>query len=153
MVVNSGVPLTTVAVSPSTKPVIVAVKAGFSWPKPRLAASAVTVKGALAIVIARVWFAVPVLVVAPIVTLKLPACVGVPLITPVPAATESPGGSPVALKLVGEPAAAIVYVNGEPWVPVAEAALVITSLELSVTLCVADAAPSPAEVTARTCTL
>ena len=41
-------------------------------------------------------------------TLNVPAAVGVPEITPVDVATESPAGSPVALKLVGLLLAVIV---------------------------------------------
>ena len=39
--------------------------------------------------------------VAVTVALKVPTEVGVPVTTPVPAVTVSPGGRPVALKLVG----------------------------------------------------
>lgn len=45
---------------------------------------------------------VPVAFVAPIVTLDVPAAVGVPVTDPVDVLTESPAGRPVALKLVGE---------------------------------------------------
>jgi hypothetical protein len=44
---------------------------------------------------------VPAVLVALSVTLKLPATVGVPEIRPVVVFTDSPAGSPVALKLVG----------------------------------------------------
>ena len=44
---------------------------------------------------------VPAALVALSVTLKLPAAVGVPEIRPVVVLTDSPGGNPVALKLVG----------------------------------------------------
>jgi hypothetical protein len=66
--------------------------------------------------------------VAVTVALKVPVDVGVPVITPVPAITLSPGGKPVALKLVGEFVAVMVYPepNGAPIVPLAAAALVIT---------------------------
>ena len=47
VVENAGVPLTTLLVSPETKPVIVAVKAGSAAPTARLLASAVTVRAAL----------------------------------------------------------------------------------------------------------
>jgi hypothetical protein len=45
---------------------------------------------------------VPVAFVAPIVTLDVPAAVGVPVTDPVDVLTESPAGRPAALKLVGE---------------------------------------------------
>src|ERR1051325_4003161 len=44
---------------------------------------------------------VPAELVALIETLKLPAAVGVPEMTPVVVLTDSPAGKPVALKLVG----------------------------------------------------
>jgi hypothetical protein len=44
---------------------------------------------------------VPVALVALNVTLDVPTTVGVPEMTPVVVFTESPGGNPVALKLVG----------------------------------------------------
>ena len=44
---------------------------------------------------------VPVALVALTVTLKLPAAVGVPEMTPVVVLTDSPAGKPVAFKLVG----------------------------------------------------
>ena len=46
VVVRVGVPLTTLLVSPFTKPVIVAVRAGFAAPAMRLFTSAVTAKAA-----------------------------------------------------------------------------------------------------------
>lgn len=55
----------------------------------------------------RVAVPVPPAFVAPIVTLEVPTAVGVPVINPVPVATLSPAGSPVALKLVGVLLAAI----------------------------------------------
>ncbi|HTX39902.1 MAG TPA: hypothetical protein VME43_33015 [Bryobacteraceae bacterium] len=45
---------------------------------------------------------VPLLFVAPIVTGVVPAVLGVPEMTPVEVLTDSPPGSPVAPKLVGE---------------------------------------------------
>jgi hypothetical protein len=44
---------------------------------------------------------VPAALVALMVTLKLPAAVGLPEMRPVVVFTESPAGKPVALKLVG----------------------------------------------------
>lgn len=46
--------------------------------------------------------------VAVTIALNVPIDVGVPVITPVPATTLSPGGKPVALKLVGVLVAAMV---------------------------------------------
>ena len=57
--------------------------------------------GGLTIVKVRVAFPVPPELVAIIVTLYVPAVVGVPEITPVVVFTVNPPGSPVALKLVG----------------------------------------------------
>ena len=54
-----------------------------------------------AVLRANVAEPVPAEFVALIVTLKLPAVVGVPEMTPVVVLTESPDGKPVALKLVG----------------------------------------------------
>ena len=51
---------------------------------------------------------VPPALVALIVTLKLPAAVGVPEMRPVVVLTDSPAGKPVALKLVGLLVAVIV---------------------------------------------
>ena len=53
------------------------------------------------IVMVRVNVPVPVALVAPIVTVKVPGVVGVPLMAPVLVFTLSPLGSPVASKLVG----------------------------------------------------
>ena len=50
----------------------------------------------------RVALPVPVLLVALSVTVEVPDAVGVPEIAPLVVFTESPEGSPVALKLVGE---------------------------------------------------
>jgi hypothetical protein len=50
----------------------------------------------------RVAVPVPVAFVAPIVTLELPAAVGLPEMIPVVVATLKPAGNPVAVKLVGE---------------------------------------------------
>jgi hypothetical protein len=49
------------------------------------------------IVKVSVWFPVPPALVALIVTLYVPAVVGVPEITPVLVSTVKPAGSPVAL--------------------------------------------------------
>ena len=69
---------------------------------------------------------VPPALVALIVTLYVPAVVGVPEITPVLVFTLKPGGKPVAPKLVGLFVAVIVYENATPAVPVAVRELVIT---------------------------
>src|SRR4051812_48594876 len=55
----------------------------------------------VAMLTASVAVPVPPELVALIVTLKLPAAVGVPEMTPVRVLTESPAVRPVALKLVG----------------------------------------------------
>jgi hypothetical protein len=47
---------------------------------------------------------------------NVPPVVGVPEITPLPVLTVSPGGRPVALKLVGKFVARMLYVNGWPTV-------------------------------------
>jgi len=57
--------------------------------------------GGLLIVKVSVALPVPPALVALIVTLYVPAVVGVPEITPVVVFTVNPPGSPVALKLVG----------------------------------------------------
>jgi len=51
---------------------------------------------------------VPVALVAPSVTVKVPATVGVPVMAPEETFTLNPAGNPVALKLVGVLLAAIV---------------------------------------------
>ena len=53
------------------------------------------------IVKVKVALPVPLLLVALMVTLYVPAVVGVPEINPVLVFTDRPAGSPVALKLVG----------------------------------------------------
>ena len=63
--------------------------------------------------------AVPPALVAPIVTTKMPAAVGVPVIAPDVGLNPRPAGRPEALKLVGLFDAAIVYANGDPSVPAA----------------------------------
>jgi hypothetical protein len=50
----------------------------------------------------RVAWPVPLVLVAPRVTVEVAAAVGVPEISPVVALTDRPAGNPVALKLVGE---------------------------------------------------
>ena len=57
--------------------------------------------GGLTMVIVRVALPVPPELVALIVTLNVPAVVGVPAINPVLVFTVKPAGSPVAAKLVG----------------------------------------------------
>lgn len=58
--------------------------------------------GAAFTVKVRVWLPVPPVLLAEIVTVLVPAAVGVPEIRPVPVLTERPAGKPVALKAVGE---------------------------------------------------
>jgi len=60
------------------------------------------------IVKVNVWLPVPPALVALIVTVYVPAVVGVPEINPVLVFTVKPAGSPVALKLVGLLVAVIV---------------------------------------------
>jgi hypothetical protein len=50
----------------------------------------------------RVAWPVPLVLVAPRVTVEVAAAVGVPEISPVVELTDRPAGNPVALKLVGE---------------------------------------------------
>ena len=69
---------------------------------------------------------VPPLLVALRATLNAPADAGVPEITPVPASTASPAGSPLAPKLVGLFVAVIVYEKAAPTVPLAPRELVMT---------------------------
>lgn len=57
---------------------------------------------AFPIAIASVWEPVPPAFVALIVGLNVPAAVGVPEMSPLAVFTLTPGGNPVALKLVGE---------------------------------------------------
>jgi hypothetical protein len=64
--------------------------------------------GAALRVITRVAVPVPVTFLAVTVTLKVPAAtLGVPEMAPLPVLIESPPGSPIALKEVGELSAAI----------------------------------------------
>src|SRR5436190_12160489 len=64
--------------------------------------------------------------VAETMALNVPPLVGVPEMRPVDVLTLSPGGSPLALKLVGLWVAVIWYVIGLPTPPTAELALVMT---------------------------
>ncbi|HTX39901.1 MAG TPA: hypothetical protein VME43_33010 [Bryobacteraceae bacterium] len=79
-----------------------------------------------AIVMVSVALPVPLLFVALIVTGVVPAALGVPEMTPVEVLTDSPPGSPVAPKLVGELLAVIWYEKALPTAPFAVLALVIT---------------------------
>lgn len=58
--------------------------------------------GAAAILIARDCVPVPPAFVAEIVALNVPAALGVPEMSPLAVFTPSPGGKPLAPKLVGE---------------------------------------------------
>ena len=60
---------------------------------------------------------VPAELLAFTLTFDVPATVGVPEMRPVTLLKESPGGSPVALKLVGELVAVIWKENAVPTVP------------------------------------
>jgi hypothetical protein len=77
---------------------------------------------------------------AVIVTLVVPAVVGVPEITPVLVLTLTPGGSGVALKLVGLLVAEIVYEKATPTVAHTVSGLVITGVLVIVNVCVLDVA-------------
>jgi hypothetical protein len=55
-----------------------------------------------------ILLSLPELLAAVMVTLDVPLALGVPLITPVAVLTPSPGGMPLALKLVGLFVAVIV---------------------------------------------
>src|SRR5688572_5204096 len=76
-------------------------------------------------VIVSVAVAVVVALEALITTGNVPPVVGMPEMTPLPVLTVRPGGSPVALKLVGKFDARMLYVNGCPTVPVAVGSLVM----------------------------
>jgi hypothetical protein len=68
----------------------------------------------------------------------VPNDVGVPVICPVDVSSDSPEGRPVALKLVGELVAVIVYVlNAVLTDPLAVDALVITGAAMALPLTVA----------------
>ena len=67
----------------------------------------------------KVALPVPPALVALMVTLYVPAVVGVPEINPVLVFTDRPAGRPVALKLVGLLVAVIVEENATPTCPVA----------------------------------
>jgi hypothetical protein len=71
------------------------------------------------IVKVKVALPVPPALVALMVTLYVPAVVGVPDIKPVLVFTVNPAGSPLALKLFGLLVAVIVYENATPTCPVA----------------------------------
>ena len=63
-----------------------------------LAEVALVIAGAAAVMVSvRVALPVPLLLVAPSVTVELPAAVGVPEINPVAVFTDRPAGKPVAL--------------------------------------------------------
>jgi hypothetical protein len=83
------------------------------------------------IVKVNVALPVPVPLVALIVTLKVPAVVGVPEINPVIVLTLKPAGNGVALKPVGLLVAVIWYENATPTCPVAVSGLVITGFAAS----------------------
>ena len=78
-----------------------------------------------AIVIVTLPLPVPVALVAVSATAKVPACVGVPEITPLPAVIPSPGGKPLAPNLLA-PAATTVKLKVRPTVPLVLVALVMT---------------------------
>src|ERR1017187_10209321 len=73
---------------------------------------------------------VPAELLAYTLTCDVPAAVGVPEMRPVALLKESPAGSPVAPKLVGELVAVIWKENGDPTAPDAVKALVRTGVKL-----------------------
>ena len=77
------------------------------------------------IVNVRVADPVPEAFEAETVATNVPACVGVPVMAPFAALTESPGASADALNEVGELAAVIWKLNNSPTVPAAAEPLVI----------------------------
>ena len=83
-----------------------------------------TTKPPAAIVRVTVPLPVPVALVAVRATGNVPACVGVPEITPVPGSRPKPFGNPVAPKPVA-PLATTVKLNACPTMPFAVAALVM----------------------------
>jgi uncharacterized protein YhfF len=116
------------------------VIAGIAW------VVVVTVMASLAV-------PVPLALVAPMVTLDVPAAVGVPLITPVVALMESPAGRPGAEKLVGQLFAAIVYWNDEPTAADSLVALVMTGTAWTLTAMASLAVPVPLALVAPMVTL
>ena len=67
-------------------------------PRSRLAEVALVITGAAAVMVSvRVALPVPPALVAPSVTVEVPAEVGVPEISPVAVLTDKPAGKPVAL--------------------------------------------------------
>jgi hypothetical protein len=91
---------------------------------------------------------VPAELLAFTLTFDVPAAVGVPEMRPVALLKESPAGSPVALKLVGELAAVIWKENGDPTVPDAVRTLLrlgtaVTALACTVTVVCSVTEPAP----------
>jgi len=78
---------------------------------------------------------------AVMVTLVVPAVVGVPEISPVLVLTARPAGSGLAVKLVGLLVAVIVYEKAAPTVPHAVGGLVITGVLTIVNVCAFDGGP------------
>jgi hypothetical protein len=72
---------------------------------------------------------VPVALLALAVTVYTPAVVGVPVMAPVEALTDRPGGRPETLKLKGELEAVSEKLKAEPTVALAEVALVMVGTE------------------------
>ncbi len=100
---------------------------------------------AAATVIVSVALPVPVLFVAPSSTAVVPTAVGEPLMTPVAGAMLRPAGSGLAEKLVGDPDAVIVKLNGVPTVPgrVSGLFVMIGATPAAATVMVSVALPVP----------
>src|SRR5258708_431829 len=78
-------------------------------------------------------------------TTEAPPALGVPVMTPVKAFRARPGGSPLAVKFVGEPATVIVKLNGVPIVPAAVSGLLLMTgaTPAATTVIVSVALPVP----------
>ncbi|MEY4006766.1 MAG: hypothetical protein RLZZ221_2862 [Verrucomicrobiota bacterium] len=83
-------------------------------PKTRDASRAVTLSTALSICTARVALPEPAALEAPSATLKVPACLGTPRMTPEDVSMDSPAGRPEAVKATGDRVAEIRYSKAPP---------------------------------------
>ena len=142
-VVASGLPFQ-FTVEPETKLVPLTVNVNCVPPAvAQVGLSELTVSAAL-IVTTSVALAVlqgPAPLLAVIVTLVVPAAVGVPEITPVLVLTLRPVGSGLAVKLVGLFAAVIAYEKATPTVPHAVSGLVIAGVLAIVNVCAFEVPP------------
>ena len=96
---------------------------------------------------------VPVALVAFTVVVNVPTAVGEPEISPVAVLIESPGGKPVALKLIGVLDAIIWKLNATPTVPLAAVPLEITGASRAMVIVSGRAALVPAPLIALTVAL